>query len=183
MPNHISRCSHEVQTGNLNIEVRCNSEQYVLRWTNACPFAAGDSSQDEAEEDVKQVTVRFLQLFSLLWKVWSHDLCLSRCSLLFNQVRFSRPESEQARQRRTQSYEFLQKKQSEEPWVHLHYHGIKVRVIMWPHCKSHQTNASFLQLRNHISYTYEDWLYSWNHSKLAVSMFESEELKTYTFSY
>lgn len=57
---------------------------------------AGDSSQDEAEEDVKQVTVRF-----------------------------SRPESEQARQRRTQSYEFLQKKQSEEPWVHLHYHGIK----------------------------------------------------------
>ncbi len=156
MPNHISRCSHEVQTGNLNIEVRCNSEQYVLRWTNACPFAAGDSSQDEAEEDVKQVTVRFLQLFSLLWKVWSHDLCLSRCSLLFNQVRFSRPESEQARQRRTQSYEFLQKKQSEEPWVHLHYHGIKVRVIM---SSSHQT---FLQLRNHISYTYEDWLYFWN---------------------
>ncbi len=104
----------------------------LLRWTNACPFAAGDSSQDEAEEDVKQVTVRFLQLFSLLWKVWSHDLCLSRCSLLFNQVRFSRPESEQARQRRTQSYEFLQRKQSEEPWVHLHYHGIKVRVIMWP---------------------------------------------------
>ncbi len=103
----------------------------LLRWTNACLFAAGDSSQDEAEEDVKQVTVRFLQLFSL-WKVWSRDLCLSRCSLLFNQVRFSRPESEQARQRRTQSYEFLQKKQSEEPWVHLHYHGIKVRVITWP---------------------------------------------------
>ncbi|KAL2078201.1 hypothetical protein ACEWY4_025886 [Coilia grayii] len=57
---------------------------------------AGDSSQDEAEDDVKQITVRF-----------------------------SRPESEQARQRRTQSYEFLQKKQAEEPWVHLHYHGIK----------------------------------------------------------
>ncbi|KAL1263869.1 hypothetical protein QQF64_004224, partial [Cirrhinus molitorella] len=57
---------------------------------------AGDSSQDEAEDDVKQVTVRF-----------------------------SRPESEQARQRRIQSYEFLQKKQAEEPWVHLHYHGIK----------------------------------------------------------
>ncbi|KAF5900668.1 DNA-directed RNA polymerase III subunit RPC5, partial [Clarias magur] len=57
---------------------------------------AGDSSQDEAEEDVKQITVRF-----------------------------SRPESEQARQRRIQSYEFLQKKQAEEPWVHLHYHGIK----------------------------------------------------------
>ncbi|XP_051530386.1 DNA-directed RNA polymerase III subunit RPC5-like [Myxocyprinus asiaticus] len=57
---------------------------------------AGDSSQDEAEDDVKQITVRF-----------------------------SRPESEQARQRRVQSYEFLQKKQAEEPWVHLHYHGIK----------------------------------------------------------
>ncbi|MBZ3870752.1 DNA-directed RNA polymerase III subunit RPC5 [Sciurus carolinensis] len=57
---------------------------------------AGDSSQDEAEEDVKQITVRF-----------------------------SRPESEQARQRRVQSYEFLQKKQAEEPWVHLHYHGLR----------------------------------------------------------
>ncbi|KAI5103043.1 DNA-directed RNA polymerase III subunit RPC5 isoform X1, partial [Silurus meridionalis] len=57
---------------------------------------AGDSSQDEAEDDVKQITVRF-----------------------------SRPESEQARQRRIQSYEFLQKKQAEEPWVHLHYHGLK----------------------------------------------------------
>ncbi|NP_997919.1 DNA-directed RNA polymerase III subunit RPC5 [Danio rerio] len=57
---------------------------------------AGDSSQDEAEDDVKQITVRF-----------------------------SRPESEQARQRRIQSYEFLQKKQAEEPWVHLHYHAIK----------------------------------------------------------
>ncbi|XP_038619570.1 DNA-directed RNA polymerase III subunit RPC5 [Tachyglossus aculeatus] len=55
---------------------------------------AGDSSQDEAEEDVKQITVRF-----------------------------SRPESEQARQRRVQSYEFLQKKHAEEPWVHLHYYG------------------------------------------------------------
>lgn len=43
-------------------------------------------------------------------------------------VRFSRPESEQARQRRIQSYEFLQKKQAEEPWVHLHYHGLKVGV-------------------------------------------------------
>ncbi|XP_068610557.1 DNA-directed RNA polymerase III subunit RPC5 [Brachionichthys hirsutus] len=55
----------------------------------------GDSSQDEAEDDAKAVTVRF-----------------------------SRPESEQARQRRFQSYEFLQKKQAEEPWVHLHYHGV-----------------------------------------------------------
>ncbi|XP_045317138.1 DNA-directed RNA polymerase III subunit RPC5 isoform X2 [Leopardus geoffroyi] len=56
----------------------------------------GDSSQDEAEEDVKQITVRF-----------------------------SRPESEQARQRRVQSYEFLQKKHAEEPWVHLHYYGLR----------------------------------------------------------
>ncbi|NXX37838.1 RPC5 polymerase, partial [Tricholaema leucomelas] len=56
----------------------------------------GDSSQDEAEEDVKQITVRF-----------------------------SRPETEQARQRRVQSYEFLQKRQAEEQWVHLHYYGLK----------------------------------------------------------
>ncbi|XP_068100722.1 DNA-directed RNA polymerase III subunit RPC5 isoform X1 [Hyperolius riggenbachi] len=56
----------------------------------------GDSSQDEVEEDVKQVTVRF-----------------------------SRPETEQAKQRRAQSYEFLQKKQAEESWVHLHYCGVK----------------------------------------------------------
>lgn len=56
----------------------------------------GDSSQDEGEEDVKAITVRF-----------------------------SRPESEQARQRRVQSYDFLQKKQAEEPWVHLHYHSLK----------------------------------------------------------
>uniref|UniRef100_A0A3B4Y1W1 Polymerase (RNA) III (DNA directed) polypeptide E n=1 Tax=Seriola lalandi dorsalis TaxID=1841481 RepID=A0A3B4Y1W1_SERLL len=56
----------------------------------------GDSSQDEAEEEAKAITVRF-----------------------------ARPESEQARQRRIQSYEFLQKKQAEEPWVHLHYHSVK----------------------------------------------------------
>ncbi|TNN03209.1 hypothetical protein fugu_000238 [Takifugu bimaculatus] len=56
----------------------------------------GDSSQDEAEEEAKAITVRF-----------------------------SRPESEQARQRRIQSYEFLQKKQAEEPWIHLQYHGVK----------------------------------------------------------
>ncbi|KAF3704243.1 DNA-directed RNA polymerase III subunit RPC5 [Channa argus] len=56
----------------------------------------GDSSQDEAEEDAKAITVRF-----------------------------ARPESEQARQRRIQSYEFLQKKQAEEPWVHLNYYGVK----------------------------------------------------------
>ncbi|XP_034049347.1 DNA-directed RNA polymerase III subunit RPC5 [Thalassophryne amazonica] len=56
----------------------------------------GDSSQDEAEEEVKAITVRF-----------------------------ARPESEQARQRRFQSYEFLQKKQAEEPWIHLQYHSIK----------------------------------------------------------
>lgn len=40
-------------------------------------------------------------------------------------MRFSRPESEQARQRRVQSYEFLQKKHAEEPWVHLHYYGLR----------------------------------------------------------
>ncbi|XP_063790526.1 DNA-directed RNA polymerase III subunit RPC5 [Pseudophryne corroboree] len=57
---------------------------------------AGDSSQDEVEDDVKQVTVRF-----------------------------SRPESEQAKQRRVLSYDFLQKKQAEESWVHLHYCAVK----------------------------------------------------------
>ncbi|CAL1599727.1 unnamed protein product [Knipowitschia caucasica] len=56
----------------------------------------GDSSQDEAEEDAKAITVRF-----------------------------ARPESEQARQRRIQSYEFIQKKHAEEPWVHLRYHGLR----------------------------------------------------------
>ncbi|XP_041829010.1 DNA-directed RNA polymerase III subunit RPC5 [Melanotaenia boesemani] len=56
----------------------------------------GDSSQDEAEEEAKAITVRF-----------------------------ARPESEQARQRRIQSYEFLQKKQAEEPWILLQYHGVK----------------------------------------------------------
>ena len=45
---------------------------------------------------------------------------------LILQVRFSRPESEQARQRRVQSYEFLQRKQAEESWVHLHYHSLRV---------------------------------------------------------
>lgn len=47
------------------------------------------------------------------------------------QVRFSRPESEQARQRRVQSYEFLQKKHAEEPWVHLHYYGLRVSWGPW----------------------------------------------------
>lgn len=56
----------------------------------------GDSSQDEAEDEAKAITVRF-----------------------------ARPESEQARQRRIQSYEFLQKKQAEEPWIHLQYHSAK----------------------------------------------------------
>uniref|UniRef100_A0A3Q3DEL6 Polymerase (RNA) III (DNA directed) polypeptide E n=1 Tax=Hippocampus comes TaxID=109280 RepID=A0A3Q3DEL6_HIPCM len=56
---------------------------------------AGDSSQDEGEDEAKAISVRF-----------------------------ARPESEQARQRRIQSYEFLQKKQAEEPWIHLQYHGV-----------------------------------------------------------
>ncbi|XP_061564797.1 DNA-directed RNA polymerase III subunit RPC5 [Cololabis saira] len=56
----------------------------------------GDSSQDEAEEEAKAITVRF-----------------------------ARPESEQARQRRMQSFEFLQRRQAEEPWVHLQHHSVK----------------------------------------------------------
>ncbi|MGH0161894.1 UNVERIFIED_CONTAM: hypothetical protein FKN15_042039 [Acipenser sinensis] len=98
----------------------------------------GDSSPDEAEEDVKQITVRFsrpeseqarqrrVQSYEFLQKKhaeepWVH---LHYYGL---KVRFSRPESEQARLRRVQSYEFLQKKHAEEPWVHLHYYGLKVR--------------------------------------------------------
>ncbi|NWW34237.1 RPC5 polymerase, partial [Panurus biarmicus] len=46
-------------------------------------------------------------------------------SVKIRPVRFSRPETEQARQRRVQSYEFLQKRQAEEHWVHLHYYGLK----------------------------------------------------------
>ncbi|XP_077594955.1 DNA-directed RNA polymerase III subunit RPC5 [Stigmatopora nigra] len=56
----------------------------------------GDSSQDEAEDEAKAISVRF-----------------------------ARPESEQARQRRIQSYDFLQKKQAEEPWIHLQYHSLR----------------------------------------------------------
>uniref|UniRef100_A0A8P0PLU3 RNA polymerase III subunit E n=2 Tax=Canis lupus familiaris TaxID=9615 RepID=A0A8P0PLU3_CANLF len=76
----------------------CSSQSTsnTARYAAALYRQAGDSSQDEAEEDVKQITVRF-----------------------------SRPESEQARQRRVQSYEFLQKKHAEEPWVHLHYYGLR----------------------------------------------------------
>ncbi|KAK1344454.1 hypothetical protein QTO34_013150 [Cnephaeus nilssonii] len=50
---------------------------------------------------------------------------VKRTGLQQREVRFSRPESEQARQRRAQSYEFLQKKHAEEPWVRLHYHGLR----------------------------------------------------------
>ncbi|MXQ90004.1 hypothetical protein E5288_WYG013937 [Bos mutus] len=66
---------------------------------------AGDSSQDEAEEDVKQITVSP-----------GSESAPGGSGASF---------SEQARQRRVQSYEFLQKKHAEEPWVHLHYHGLR----------------------------------------------------------
>uniref|UniRef100_UPI00358F1173 DNA-directed RNA polymerase III subunit RPC5 isoform X2 n=1 Tax=Myxine glutinosa TaxID=7769 RepID=UPI00358F1173 len=56
----------------------------------------GDSSQEEPEEDVKQITVRF-----------------------------ARPENDRARQKRMQSYEYMRQKQSEEQWHHLAYHGSK----------------------------------------------------------
>ncbi|XP_051925616.1 DNA-directed RNA polymerase III subunit RPC5 [Hippocampus zosterae] len=55
----------------------------------------GDSSQDEGEDEAKAISVRF-----------------------------ARPESEQAHRRRIQSYEYLQKKQAEEPWIHLQHHGV-----------------------------------------------------------
>ncbi|KAK2097686.1 DNA-directed RNA polymerase III subunit RPC5 [Saguinus oedipus] len=87
---------------------------------------AGDSSQDEAEDDVKQITD------SASSRAWDFVIPLkpvgwagtTKYKPLPN-VRFSRPESEQARQRRVQSYEFLQKKHAEEAWVHLHYYGLK----------------------------------------------------------
>ncbi|KAG8145640.1 putative DNA-directed RNA polymerase 3 subunit RPC5-like protein [Naja naja] len=53
------------------------------------------------------------------------NYCRSKGEQIALNVRFSRPESEQARQRRVQSYEFLQKRQAEEHWVHLHYYGLK----------------------------------------------------------
>lgn len=84
--------------------------------------AGGDSSQDETEEEAKAITVKIYPNVHNL--VISLALCTNVNVTL--QVRFARPESEQARQRRIQSYEFLQKKQAEEPWVHLHYHGVKV---------------------------------------------------------
>lgn len=140
-----------------------------------------------------------MQLFSFLesteqsaesWSVFEPVLIVLVVYSPFNQVRFSRPESEQARQRRIQSYEFLQKKQAEEPWVHLHYHGVKVCVIMWP-TTAHLTDASkhnvnhikqkhyicivFL-LRNHFDFDFAPEIIV-----NFVLVFESEELQTYTF--
>ncbi|XP_008572449.1 PREDICTED: DNA-directed RNA polymerase III subunit RPC5 isoform X3 [Galeopterus variegatus] len=94
-------CTDETSTYSSKLmdkQTFCSSQttSNTSRYAAALYRQAGDSSQDEAEEDVKQITVRF-----------------------------SRPESEQARQRRVQSYEFLQKKHAEEPWVHLHYHGLR----------------------------------------------------------
>ncbi|XP_066869700.1 DNA-directed RNA polymerase III subunit RPC5 isoform X2 [Kogia breviceps] len=94
-------CADETSTYSSKLmdkQTFCSSQttSNTSRYAAALYRQAGDSSQDEAEEDVKQITVRF-----------------------------SRPESEQARQRRVQSYEFLQKKHAEEPWVHLHYYGLR----------------------------------------------------------
>lgn len=92
--------------------------------------AGGDSSQDEAEEDAKAITVRIqatthTHTLQLYVPIQAENTCVTL------QVRFARPESEQARQRRIQSYEFLQKKQAEEPWVHLRYHGAKVPFMLY----------------------------------------------------
>nr|XP_044602711.1 DNA-directed RNA polymerase III subunit RPC5 isoform X5 [Equus asinus] len=65
------------------------------------------------------------RLDSLAWPTLNQPLWLRGFGAQIVQVRFSRPESEQARQRRVQSYEFLQKKHAEEPWVHLHYYGLR----------------------------------------------------------
>ena len=62
-----------------------------------CSERPGDSSQDEAEEEAKAVTVKF-----------------------------SRPESEVAKARRLASFNYLQKKQQEEAWVPLRYHNTYV---------------------------------------------------------
>ena len=59
----------------------------------------GDSSQDEAEDDAKPVTVKY-----------------------------ARPESEVAKARRLGSYDYLRKKHEEERWVPLRYHNIMVGV-------------------------------------------------------
>lgn len=132
-----------------------------------------------------------MQLFSFLesteqsaesWSVFEPVLIVLVVYSPFNQVRFSRPESEQARQRRIQSYEFLQKKQAEEPWVHLHYHGVKVCVIMWP-TAAHLTDASehnvnHIKQKHYICIVFSAqkslwlWLCSWNHSKLRLSVWK-----------
>ncbi|EMP34971.1 DNA-directed RNA polymerase III subunit RPC5 [Chelonia mydas] len=75
----------------------------------------------------------FVDVFGTLdgWSVmngyfgWQVTVTSGAWTLIHIQVRFSRPETEQARQRRVQSYEFLQKRQAEEHWVHLHYYGLR----------------------------------------------------------
>ncbi|XP_041364495.1 DNA-directed RNA polymerase III subunit RPC5-like isoform X2 [Gigantopelta aegis] len=57
---------------------------------------AGDSSQEEAEEDAKPITVKF-----------------------------SRPESDEAKARRMASYEFHRHKYDGESWVPVEYHGLQ----------------------------------------------------------
>lgn len=100
----------------------------------------GDSSQDEAEEEAKAITVN--TCFLLLGKLPSARAYVHVNVVL--QVRFSRPESEQARQRRIQSYEFLQKKQAEEPWVHLQYHSAKVGGLHHGGSKSFASASTFV---------------------------------------
>ena len=60
---------------------------------------SGDSSQDEAEDDAKPVTVKY-----------------------------ARPESEAAKARRLGSYAYLHKKHEGEAWVPLSYHNIHVSI-------------------------------------------------------
>lgn len=86
----------------------------------------GDSSQDEAEEEAKAITVKFRPRLHQRAQTPAFAPAFHSDVVVSLQVRFARPESEQARQRRIQSYEFLQKKQAEEPWIHLHYNSAKV---------------------------------------------------------
>lgn len=60
-------------------------------------FVAGESSQDEAEEEAKPVTMKF-----------------------------ARQETDEAKARRLASYDYLKKKQEEEAWCQLQYNDINV---------------------------------------------------------
>lgn len=90
-------------------------ESSICRWRFLPGWSWGGREGHHGEDSRTHTKSRLHRLYASLLNI----------SVLL-QVRFARPESEQARQRRIQSYEFLQKKQAEEPWINLHYHSVRV---------------------------------------------------------